>query len=304
MSRTRKRRGHTERFVALKYWLLQSQAWRSLPGNTRALYIELAQGYNGSNNGRIPYSAREAIAALHVSKSTAARLLKILEDRGFIVCTKRGAFSLKTTKDASEWRLTEYDSDVPVAHATKDFMRWRPPEDVDITTLNRQTSHHRKSRTRVPQRNRTGTPVGPYGYPSETVKPKEGRNGYPSETVKAKNDPPTGTPMGHLQLPGAKCADEGGERSAPEGSAVASEPPSRKTDRERTPREKLQARQQAENQIADLIGWSCVQEMPPELVEGLCGRWPNIDRAELFELKQKYEPPAAVGGQRARVGAA
>jgi hypothetical protein len=217
--------GPGERWLQLRHWLLRSTAWRSLTGNARALYIEIAMRYNGSNNGRIPYSAREAIAALHISKSTAGRLFKILEDRGFIVCTKRGAFSLKTTKDASEWRLTEYDSDVPVAHATKNFMRWRPPEDVDVTTLNRQPSHHRKFRTRVPQQNRTGTPVRPYGYPSETGKPKEGRNGYPSETVKAKQDPPAGTPLGHLQLPGTGCDGGGGERSAPEGGAVASSPP-------------------------------------------------------------------------------
>jgi hypothetical protein len=44
--------------------------------------------------------------------------------------------------------------------------------------------------------------------------------------------------------------------------------------------------------------------MPPELVEDLYSRWPNIDRAELFELKQKYEPPAVVGGRRARVAGA
>src|SRR5215470_9004835 len=175
-----KRKG--ERYLSLRFWLLRSDAWKSLPAISRALSLELAARYNGSNNGRISYSVREGADALNVTKDTTARYLKILQDRGFIACTKRGAFSLKTTRDASEWRLTEYDSDVPVAHATKDFMRWRPPEDVDITTLNRQTSHHRKSRTRVPQRNRTGTPVGPYGYPSETVKPKEGRNGYPSET--------------------------------------------------------------------------------------------------------------------------
>jgi len=198
----RKGKGKAERYVWLRFWLLDSPAWRSLPGNARVLYIEVARRYNGSNNGRIPYSAREAVEALHISKSTANRLFKILEDRRFIVCTKRGAFSLKTVKEASEWRLTEYDSDAPVAHATKDFMRWRPPEDVDVDTLNRQPSHHRKFKTRVPQPNHTGTPVKPYGYPGGTVKPKKGRNGYPSETVKAKNDQSTGTPVGHLQIPG------------------------------------------------------------------------------------------------------
>src|SRR5260370_41810305 len=81
---------HRERYVGLRYWMLQSRAWRSLPGNARALYIELAARYNGGNNGRIPYSVREAKAALHISRDTASHLLGILQARGFLVCTKRG----------------------------------------------------------------------------------------------------------------------------------------------------------------------------------------------------------------------
>jgi hypothetical protein len=190
-----------ERYVMLRYWLLKSQAWNSLSGNARALYVEIARRYNGSNNGRISYSTREAGQSLHISPCTAGRLLRVLQDRGFIVCTKRGAFSLKTTKDASEWALTEYDCDHPPAHATKDFMRWQP-EGVDIDTLNRGPSHHRKSRTRIPQRHRTDTPVTPYGYPHDTVKSKKRRNGYPHDTVEAQNVLSTDTPMTHLQLPG------------------------------------------------------------------------------------------------------
>lgn len=119
-----KRKG--ERDLSLRFWLLKSVAWNSLPATSRALYLELAARYNGSNNGRISYSVREGAEALHVTKDTTARYLKILEDRGFIVCTKRGAFSHKTVRDASEWRLSEYDSDNPPAHATKEFMRWQP----------------------------------------------------------------------------------------------------------------------------------------------------------------------------------
>jgi ribosomal protein S25 len=61
------------------------------------------------------------------------------------------------------------------------------------------------------------------------------------------------------------------------------------------------SRQKAENEIADMIGWHCTTEIPREEFEDLCRRWPDVDAAELFELKQKYEPPAAVGGRRARV---
>jgi hypothetical protein len=158
-----------ERYLMLRYWLLKSQAWNSLSGNARALYVELAQRYNGSNNGRIPYSVRDGVT-LHISHHTVSHLLGILQDRGFIVCTRKGYFSVKTTRDASEWRLTEYDCDHPVAHATKDFMRWQLPEDADLDALNRQPSHHRKFRTRRPPRDRTEAPARPYGGPSETVR--------------------------------------------------------------------------------------------------------------------------------------
>jgi DeoR/GlpR family transcriptional regulator of sugar metabolism len=71
----------------------------------------------------IVMGVRDAKKLIGVSKDTAHMALRFLEDRGFVVCTKRGAFSHKTCMDASEWRLTEYDSDYPVQHATKEFMR-------------------------------------------------------------------------------------------------------------------------------------------------------------------------------------
>src|SRR5262245_65989860 len=112
-----KRKG--ERYLMLRFWLLRSDSWKSLPAISRALYLELAARYNGSNNGRISYSVREGADALNVTKDTAARYLKILQDRGFIVCTKRGAFSLKTTRAASDCRLTEYARVHPPAPHTR-----------------------------------------------------------------------------------------------------------------------------------------------------------------------------------------
>jgi len=101
-------KGKSERYVSLRYWLLSAPAWKSLPGNARALYIELAQRYSGSNNGRISFSVREAMQALGVSRGQAKYLFDMLVDRGFVVCTSKGAFSLKTERDATEWRITEY----------------------------------------------------------------------------------------------------------------------------------------------------------------------------------------------------
>jgi hypothetical protein len=217
MSGKLRRRRPTERFVALRYYLLQSPAWRSLPGNARALYVELAARYNGSNNGRIPYSVRQAIEALHIGSHTAIRLLALLQDRGFIVCTKKGAFSMKAVRDASEWRLTEYEDDVRPNYPTKEFMRWQLSEP--------ESNEPPKSKTRMLSSNRTVALVKPHGCSLATVNAKKGPHGCYPATVNAQNSPSTVSPEQHIQLPGTASAREDGERSAPEGSAVASEPP-------------------------------------------------------------------------------
>jgi hypothetical protein len=59
------------RHVRLYHWMMQRAAWKSLNANQRALYVEMAARYNGSNNGRIHFSAREAAKAVHIG---AARL--------------------------------------------------------------------------------------------------------------------------------------------------------------------------------------------------------------------------------------
>src|SRR6266566_9740536 len=93
-NRREKERG---RFVKLPEWLLACPAWQSLDGNGRALYIELARRYRGpnSNNGKIPYSTREAAKALHIGRSTAQRCFDKLLDRGFTKIGKRSGFSMK-----------------------------------------------------------------------------------------------------------------------------------------------------------------------------------------------------------------
>jgi hypothetical protein len=197
-----KRHKH-ERYVKLRYWLLDSAAWQSLPGGACALYVKMAQRYNGSNNGRIPFSVREAMKYL----------LDVLQDRGFIVCTRRGAFSLKTRREASEWRLTEYDNDVITEYATKEFMRWHPPEAKESPS---------EFKTRFTPVNHTVRPREPYGSPRDTVRPKKGRNGSPRCTVKPKNAPRTVHPETH-------SIATRGKGPGPEAGTVAKAPADEET---------------------------------------------------------------------------
>src|SRR5262249_61348945 len=64
-------RDQGERYVQLRFWLLNSPAWQSLPPAARALYIEMVKRYNGSNNGRIFMAVRDAAELICVSKNTA-----------------------------------------------------------------------------------------------------------------------------------------------------------------------------------------------------------------------------------------
>jgi hypothetical protein len=104
---------------------MKTEAWQSLGALERAIYIEIASRYagDGSNNGRIGYSVREAAATFKVGKSSAARALAILQDRGFIVARQKGAFTLKV-RHSTEWRLTEFGCDVTGELPTKEFTRW------------------------------------------------------------------------------------------------------------------------------------------------------------------------------------
>jgi len=125
------------RYVALTHWMMRTEAWRSLNTVARCAYIELAARYAGpgSNNGRLPYSLREMAMALNVSKMTARRAFLILQERGFIVETKRGAFSLKE-RHATEWRLTEFCDDAIGTLSTKDFARWKKQKTVSLENPN------------------------------------------------------------------------------------------------------------------------------------------------------------------------
>ena len=111
------------RFLKLDHWLLRTPAWRSLPPASRVLYIEIAQRFNGTNNGEISLSVREAARLVHVAKDTATKCFYELEATGFIRRNVCGSFNWKA-RHATTWILTEHplgDED-----ATKNFMRWTP----------------------------------------------------------------------------------------------------------------------------------------------------------------------------------
>lgn len=109
------------RFLKLEHWMLKTPAWRALSPAPRALYVELAQRYNGSNNGEISMSVREAADLVHIAKDTATKAFNDLEEKGFVRRNQCGSFNWKL-RHATTWILTEFP--VGETPATKEFARW------------------------------------------------------------------------------------------------------------------------------------------------------------------------------------
>jgi hypothetical protein len=120
---TRRRKSRPEaRFIALPHYMLNSAAFMSLPGDAVKILIDIWKRHNGGNNGEISYGVREA-EEIDITKSTASRMMTILEKRGFIAVVRHSHFGLKN-RLARTWRLTAepYRGE----QGTKDFMRWKP----------------------------------------------------------------------------------------------------------------------------------------------------------------------------------
>jgi hypothetical protein len=162
-------------------YMQDSQAWKSLGAIPRAVYLDITKRYFGTNNGRIGYSIRCAVSELHIGMATAKRALDDLQDRGFIVATKRGAFNVKV-RHASEWRLTQYGCNNDLA--TKDFMTWTPD----------------KNKTRYPQRKRTVAVAEAIGSCGGSDASPDTSDGSCSGSVKADFATPSVAVAEHIYL--------------------------------------------------------------------------------------------------------
>ncbi len=130
MKRNKKKKQYFEPHVRLHLWMMKSEAWRSLSTQARAVLVEIYARYNGMNNGKIALSTREAAQRCKISKDTATRTFRELQDKGFIVQTSAGSFNRKVPH-AAEWRLTEHRDDMNSKMPTREFMSWSRTQNLE-----------------------------------------------------------------------------------------------------------------------------------------------------------------------------
>ena len=114
------------RFVQLYEWVQKTEAWATMPSGPRALYIELKRRYNGSNNGLIYLSHRDAGKVCSAHRNTVGGWFRVLEERGFIVMTRGPHLGPSGVGIASTWALTEYPTK-DGRRATNAFKEWKSP---------------------------------------------------------------------------------------------------------------------------------------------------------------------------------
>ena len=107
--------------------IMASEAWQHLSGNAVKVLLALVARDDGTRNGNIGFSCREAATATNLSAHTANRCLIELEEKGFIACTQRGGFSRKVSH-SSLWRYTWAAWPAGKKGPTRDFEKWKHDE--------------------------------------------------------------------------------------------------------------------------------------------------------------------------------
>jgi hypothetical protein len=81
--------------------MLDSPAYLSLTCPARAVLVEIARCYNGTNNGRLGLSIRWASERCNIARGTAQRALVELQELGFIECMTKGHSAERSLMPAS-----------------------------------------------------------------------------------------------------------------------------------------------------------------------------------------------------------
>jgi hypothetical protein len=111
-----------DRYFQLHHYMMKTDAWRVLSAAARAVYLQIGFRYDGSNNGKISFSVRDAASECGLARDTAGRAFRELMDLGFIEERRHGSLSRKT-RIASEWRMTAFRCDLTGALKSCLFMQ-------------------------------------------------------------------------------------------------------------------------------------------------------------------------------------
>jgi biotin operon repressor len=151
-------------YAPLPYAMLQSPAWRSLSGAAVKVYLEVRCRFHGANNGNLSLSLDQAADLLGLGKATVHCAFKELQDKGFVVCTRRGQWYGRL---ASLWAVT--DKGIGESLPTNAWRRWQPGVSVLRPTIKTEN----------------GSNTDPSGHSYGRIQNRKHFNGSDAEPVRA-----------------------------------------------------------------------------------------------------------------------
>jgi biotin operon repressor len=158
-------------YAQISYDFLRSAAWRSLSGAASKVFLELRTRFHGANNGRLILSLEEASNLLGIGKATVQRALDELQEKGFVIRTRRGQWYGRI---ASTWATT--DKSINGENSSQACKAWRPPP--------------------KPKKTKHGSRMDPSVIAMGSEMDRERRDGAATEPVRAVRLVATGSGMG------------------------------------------------------------------------------------------------------------
>ena len=114
MARKKRAPKLTFAFTAVPKHITRSDAWFACRPAARLIWIAVLERFNGSNNGAISLSVREAAKYAGCSPNTAGRMFNELIDAGLLICSQTSSFN-SGKRLARLWELTHLPKDGKVA---------------------------------------------------------------------------------------------------------------------------------------------------------------------------------------------
>ena len=114
MARKKRAPKLTFAFTAVPKHITRSDAWFACRPAARLIWIAVLERFNGSNNGSISLSVREAAEYAGCSPNTAGRMFNELIDAGLLICSQTSSFN-SGKRLARLWELTHLPKDGKVA---------------------------------------------------------------------------------------------------------------------------------------------------------------------------------------------
>ena len=125
-------------FARIPFAIMDSDAFRALKPASALVYLRLFRRFFGNNNGHLVFGCRDAANECNISKMTAQRAFKQLEEVGLIECIVPSSFNSRK-KLAREWAFTHLGiGDQPASRKWRNY-KLKPSTKKKSYGINRST---------------------------------------------------------------------------------------------------------------------------------------------------------------------